>query len=161
MFIYPFNLFLQYRFHRAINCGTLYHNNLPLGTWAGSSQDQDVTYTSGASSTSGFNPRALHSWVYPQSPLPASVISALSLADRGGIIWYLFVSAYLLFVSFLLHPYEWISFWVLKVKWASWAIGVRLGKIHFGAYTTCLERRSVTSSMVITLYICLCFVSGL
>lgn len=71
-------------FHRVINCGTLYHNNLLLGTCAGASQDQDVTYSSGPSSNSGFSLRALHSWVYPQSPLPASVISALSLAEGGG-----------------------------------------------------------------------------
>lgn len=73
-------------FHRVINCGILYHNSLQLGNLAVTSQDQDVTYSPGLSPTSGFGPRGLYSWVYPQSPLPASVISALSLslAEGGG-----------------------------------------------------------------------------
>ncbi|GAA0166942.1 hypothetical protein LIER_21986 [Lithospermum erythrorhizon] len=64
-------------FHRAVNC-----NNTQL-SWSASVREQDLFHSSGAvSSSQAFN--KICSWVYPQSPLPPVVISALSLAVGDG-----------------------------------------------------------------------------
>lgn len=63
-------------FHRLINCATS----------SGCFGDQNVTFASELTSTAQVsNRKTLHSWVYPQSSLPSSVISALTLSvvERG------------------------------------------------------------------------------
>ncbi|XP_075095857.1 uncharacterized protein LOC107800996 [Nicotiana tabacum] len=71
-------------FHRLINCGT--SNVVARFTSSNCSTSQKMTCFSEMNSVSqAVNHRPLHSWMYPQSPLPPSVISALTLsASTGG-----------------------------------------------------------------------------
>nr|XP_016509646.1 PREDICTED: uncharacterized protein LOC107827100 [Nicotiana tabacum] len=71
-------------FHRLINCGT--SNVVARFTSSNCSTSQKMTCFSEMNSVSqAVNHRSLHSWMYPQSPLPPSVISALTLsASTGG-----------------------------------------------------------------------------
>uniref|UniRef100_A0A5B6YNX2 Protein downstream neighbor of Son n=1 Tax=Davidia involucrata TaxID=16924 RepID=A0A5B6YNX2_DAVIN len=72
-------------FHRVFTSGT--HNCMPQFM----SQfvcfgDPNMSCSSGLPYTTQiYNPKALHSWVYPQSSLPPSVISALTLSAVDGV----------------------------------------------------------------------------
>ncbi|KAK9290379.1 hypothetical protein L1049_008548 [Liquidambar formosana] len=69
-------------FHRFITSGTMTQFSFQNGC----SGDQNLSCLSGPSSASQvLNSKALHSWVYPQSSLPASVISALTLSATAGV----------------------------------------------------------------------------
>lgn len=69
-------------FHRLINCGT---NNVVARSSVKCSTRQKMTCLSAATSVSqAIDPMSLHSWMYPQSPLPPSVISALTLSASAG-----------------------------------------------------------------------------
>lgn len=71
-------------FHRLMNCGT---NNV-VARFTSSVKcftGQKNTCLSEVTSVSqAINPMSLHSWMYPQSPLPPSVISALTLSASAG-----------------------------------------------------------------------------
>ncbi|OIS95821.1 PREDICTED: protein downstream neighbor of Son-like [Nicotiana attenuata] len=71
-------------FHRLINCGT--GNVVARFTSSNCSTGQKMTCFSEMNSVSqAVNHWSLHSWMYPQSPLPPSVISTLTLsASMGG-----------------------------------------------------------------------------
>ncbi|XP_057467426.1 uncharacterized protein LOC130756823 isoform X1 [Actinidia eriantha] len=75
-------------FHRLITCGT----SSAVAQFACASQvscfgNRKTSCLSELSSTTPVvnNVRALHSWVYPQSSLPPSVISALTLSSAEGV----------------------------------------------------------------------------
>ncbi|XP_055818953.1 uncharacterized protein LOC129887759 isoform X2 [Solanum dulcamara] len=69
-------------FHRLINCGT---NNVVARSSVKCFMRQKMTCLSEVTSVSqSINPMSLHSWMYPQSPLPPSVISALTLSASAG-----------------------------------------------------------------------------
>ncbi|GLT88392.1 hypothetical protein SLE2022_064190 [Rubroshorea leprosula] len=70
-------------FHRSIVCST--YNGVPRFTsQSGCSQGQNISNSSERRLTSQIlNTQALHSWVYPQSTLPPSVISVLASAADG------------------------------------------------------------------------------
>lgn len=67
-------------FHRLVNCSSFCHNFQP---------DERSSSSKPASCTSRSSPRGFASWQYPQSPLPASVISAITLAEGEGQIGFL------------------------------------------------------------------------
>jgi len=100
-------LFANFRIHRSIMSST--YNGMPqLASQFGDSQDNRSSGQALASQI--LSSEALHSWVYPQSTLPAAVISVLSLsATEGGcqiktiihINCFLLPSS-LLFLTFLL-----------------------------------------------------------
>ena len=78
---------LLFRFHRLITCAT----SRAVAQFACASQlgclgNRKTSCLSELSSTIPVvnNVRALHSWVYPQSSLPPSVISALTLSSAEG-----------------------------------------------------------------------------
>ncbi|KAL3535994.1 hypothetical protein ACH5RR_004455 [Cinchona calisaya] len=76
-------------FHRSVNCGTIY-NKFHCGSWGGLSGRQDMTTSLELTScTPGCNVGGISSWVFPQSPLPSSVISALTSAAVGGQVDFL------------------------------------------------------------------------
>ncbi|KAM7499997.1 hypothetical protein LguiA_024411 [Lonicera macranthoides] len=64
-------------FHRLINCGTF---NVMAQHKSG------TDYFGDQISTQLSNPKTLHSWVYPQSSLPPSVISALTLSGQADFL---------------------------------------------------------------------------
>lgn len=69
-------------FHRLINCGT---SNVVARSSVKCFTRQKMTCLSEVTSVSqAINPTSLHSWMYPQSPLPPSVISALTLSASAG-----------------------------------------------------------------------------
>ncbi|CAN4113912.1 unnamed protein product [Withania somnifera] len=69
-------------FHRLINCGT---SNVVARSSINCFTRQKMTCLSEVTSVSqAINPMSLHSWMYPQSPLPPSVISALTLSASAG-----------------------------------------------------------------------------
>ncbi|KAA8518426.1 hypothetical protein F0562_015900 [Nyssa sinensis] len=71
-------------FHRLFASGT--HNGMAqFMSQFGCSGDQNMGCLSELSSTKLYNPKAPHSWVYPQSSLPPAVISALSLSAAEGV----------------------------------------------------------------------------
>ncbi|XP_031129127.1 protein downstream neighbor of Son [Ipomoea triloba] len=64
-------------FHRLVSCGSI--NS--LSQYAPSvCSSRNMTSSEVNSTNQVLNPLVLHSWVYPQSPLPPSVISALTLS---------------------------------------------------------------------------------
>ncbi|KAJ9554977.1 hypothetical protein OSB04_009591 [Centaurea solstitialis] len=70
--------FLKSRFHRLMSCGTF----SDLGRF--NSQDGwPVDKRTNGSTAQMSNTKALYSWVHPQSSLPPSVISALTLSAKG------------------------------------------------------------------------------
>ncbi|CAH2062644.1 unnamed protein product [Thlaspi arvense] len=75
-----------YRFHRLINRAT-YSGvpQFPCTLLTGCSGGQKMSSLYKGASTQFAKPRALHSWVYPQSSLPPSVISALTLSGAEGV----------------------------------------------------------------------------
>ncbi|XP_006348420.1 protein downstream neighbor of son homolog [Solanum tuberosum] len=69
-------------FHRLINCGA---NNVVARSSVNCFTKLKMTCLSEVTSVSqATNPMSLHSWMYPQSPLPPSVISALTLSASAG-----------------------------------------------------------------------------
>uniref|UniRef100_A0A5B6YNA1 Protein downstream neighbor of Son n=1 Tax=Davidia involucrata TaxID=16924 RepID=A0A5B6YNA1_DAVIN len=71
-------------FHRLFASGS--HNGMTqFMSQFGCSGDQNMSCSSELSSTKVYNSKTLHSWVYPQSSLPPSVISALSLSAAEGV----------------------------------------------------------------------------
>jgi hypothetical protein len=74
--------FANFRIHRSIMSST--YNGMPqLASQFGDSQDNRSSGQALASQI--LSSKALHSWVYPQSTLPAAVISVLTLsATEGG-----------------------------------------------------------------------------
>ncbi|CBI34121.3 uncharacterized protein LOC100257121 [Vitis vinifera] len=71
-------------FHR-LNMSATYNGTTLFTPQFGCSKDQNISCSSGLTSTAQiFNYRALHSWVHPQSSLPPSVISALTLSAAEG-----------------------------------------------------------------------------
>lgn len=75
--------FGNFRIHRSIMCGV--YNGLPQFTsHSGCSEDRSNMGITLASQI--LSSKALHSWVYPQSSLPPSLISVLtSSAKEGGL----------------------------------------------------------------------------
>ncbi|XAR64824.1 hypothetical protein NMG60_11008681 [Bertholletia excelsa] len=73
-------------FHRLINRAT-YSGvpQFPCTLLTGCSGGQKMSSLYKGASTQFAKPRALHSWVYPQSSLPPSVISALTLSGAEGV----------------------------------------------------------------------------
>lgn len=76
-------------FHRSVNCST-FCSKFECGSQDGKSVGQDMARSTELSS---LTPRCdlggLSSWVFPQSPLPPSVISALTSAAVGGQVDFL------------------------------------------------------------------------
>ncbi|XP_059278474.1 uncharacterized protein LOC132032782 [Lycium ferocissimum] len=71
-------------FHRLINCGT--SNVMPRFTSSVKcfTNQKKACLSEVTSVSQATNPMSLHSWMYPQSPLPPSVISALTLSASAG-----------------------------------------------------------------------------
>ncbi|GMP98465.1 hypothetical protein CsSME_00046341 [Camellia sinensis var. sinensis] len=74
-------------FHRLIACGAYsggaqFTSAFQVGCSEGQKMSSSLEFTS---TTQVVNPRALHSWVYPQSSLPPSIISALTLSSAEGV----------------------------------------------------------------------------
>ncbi|XP_017977863.1 PREDICTED: protein downstream neighbor of Son [Theobroma cacao] len=70
--------------NRSMMCGT--YNGMPQVTsQSGCSEDQNITKASQARLASqALNSRALHSWIYPQSTLPPSLMSILASSAADG-----------------------------------------------------------------------------
>ncbi|MBA0865961.1 hypothetical protein Goshw_016696, partial [Gossypium schwendimanii] len=71
--------------NRLITCGT--YNGVPQFTsHSGSSEDQNISSASQTRLTSQvLNSKALHSWIYPQSTLPPSLVSILVSSAADGV----------------------------------------------------------------------------
>lgn len=74
-------------FHRLIACGAYsggaqFTSAFQVGCSEGQKMSSSSEFTS---TTQVVNPIALHSWVYPQSSLPPSIISALTLSSADGV----------------------------------------------------------------------------
>ncbi|MBA0838067.1 hypothetical protein Goarm_010164, partial [Gossypium armourianum] len=71
--------------NRLITCGT--YNGVPqFASHSGSSEDQNISSASQTRLTSQvLNSKALHSWIYPQSTLPPSLVSILVSSAADGV----------------------------------------------------------------------------
>lgn len=69
-------------FHRLINCGT--SNVVARSSVKCFTRQKMSCLSEGTSVSQAINPMSLHSWMYPQTPLPPSVISALTLSASVG-----------------------------------------------------------------------------
>lgn len=89
--------------------------------------------------------KALQSWVYPQSLLPSSIISALlSSTARGGNH-----STWVTPLSFLLwRQFHRVIYSLALQKMIFFSKGIKSGKIRFRIFTTCFGRTWWIYSMV-------------
>ncbi|KAK4371729.1 hypothetical protein RND71_007113 [Anisodus tanguticus] len=71
-------------FHRLINCGTSNVAARFTSSVKCFTSQKMVCLSEVTSVSQAINPMPLHSWMYPQSPLPPSVISALTLSASAG-----------------------------------------------------------------------------
>ncbi|MBA0596666.1 hypothetical protein Gorai_013476, partial [Gossypium raimondii] len=71
--------------NRLITCGT--YNGVPqFASHSGSSEDQNISSASQTRLTSQvLNSKALHSWIYPQSTLPPSLVAILVSSAADGV----------------------------------------------------------------------------
>ncbi|KAK8302844.1 hypothetical protein V6Z11_D04G112700 [Gossypium hirsutum] len=71
--------------NRLITCGT--YNGVPqFASHSGSSEDQNISSASQTRLTSQvLNSKALHSWIYPQSTFPPSLVSILVSSAADGV----------------------------------------------------------------------------
>ncbi|XP_039039728.1 LOW QUALITY PROTEIN: protein downstream neighbor of Son-like [Hibiscus syriacus] len=70
--------------NRSMMCAT--YNGMPqFTTNAGASDDQNIISASQQTEFSSLNSKALHSWIYPQSTLPPSLMSILISAAVDGV----------------------------------------------------------------------------
>ncbi|PQM35824.1 uncharacterized protein Pyn_33507 [Prunus yedoensis var. nudiflora] len=76
--------YLVQRIHRSVTCGS--YTTMPyLKFQSNSYEDQNRSHSSGLTSTSQvISSKLLHSWVYPQSTLPPSLIQVLTSSTAEG-----------------------------------------------------------------------------